>query len=82
MAHLSNATSADFLRVSVVGSSTAVIFEELGSGNNDAAVWDSFNASLNRFAGQTIYLLIEAADAGGGSLIEAAVDDVLIESGP
>jgi hypothetical protein len=82
MAHLNNATSADFLRVSVVGSSTATVFEELGSGDNDAAVWASFSTSLNSFAGQTIYLLIEAADAGSASLVEAAVDDVLIESGP
>jgi aminopeptidase S len=58
------------------------VFEELGSGDNDAAVWASFSTSLNSFAGQTIYLLIEAADAGSASLVEAAVDDVLIESGP
>ncbi len=30
-------------------------------------------------AGQTIYLLIEAADGGSGSPMEAAVDDVRIE---
>jgi hypothetical protein len=82
MAHLNNATSADFLRVSIVGSSTVVVFEELGAGNNDTAVWDTFNTSLNSFAGQTIYIRVEAADASGGSLIEAAVDDVLIESTP
>jgi hypothetical protein len=35
--------------------------------------------SLDTFAGQTIYLLIEATDAGGGSLIESGIDDVLIE---
>jgi len=81
MAHLNNATSADFLRVSVVGSSTATVFEELGSGNNDAAVWANFSTNLNSFVGQTVYLLVEAADAGSASLVEAAIDDVLIEVG-
>jgi hypothetical protein len=78
LAHLNNATSADFLRVSVVGNTTQVVFEELGAGNTDVAVWDSTTVSLNSFSGQTIYLLIEAADAGSGSLVEAAVDDVEI----
>jgi len=30
------------------------------------------------FAGQSIRILISAADAAGGSLVEAAVDDVVI----
>jgi len=34
---------------------------------------------LNGFKGQTIYLLISAADLKGASLVEAAIDDVLIE---
>lgn len=78
LSHYSNGSSADFLRVSVVGSSTAVVFEELAAANIDAATWDSFSTSLNSFAGQTVYILIEAADASGGSLVEAAVDDVRI----
>ncbi len=80
LAHYSNATSDDYLRVKVVGSTTQTVFEELGAGNTDGAVWDTFSTSLNAFRGQTIYLLIEAADGGGGSLVEAAIDDVLIES--
>ncbi len=55
------------------------MFEELGSGDYDEAAWADFNGSLDDFAGQTIYLLIEAADGGSGSLVEAAIDDVLIE---
>ncbi len=80
LAHYSNATSDDYLRVKVVGSTTQTVFEELGAGNTDAAAWDTFSTSLNDFRGQTVYLLIEAADGGGGSLVEAAIDDVLIES--
>jgi hypothetical protein len=78
LAHLNNATTDDYLRVQVVGSTTTTVFEELGAGDNDDAVWDSFSTNLNSFAGQTIYLLISAADAGSGSLIEAAIDDVHI----
>jgi len=78
LAHYSNSGSDDFLRVKVVGSTTQTVFQELGAADNDNAVWDYFSTSLNSFAGQTVYLLIEAADAGSGSLVEAAVDDVLV----
>jgi hypothetical protein len=84
LAHLSNSSPADFLRVRVYGADTsAIVFEELGSADDDFGGWDSVSVSLNAFAGETIYLLIEAADAGGGSLVEAAVDDVsILASGP
>ena len=64
-----------------MGSSSQVLFEELGAANDDDAVWDTAAVSLNAFAGQTIYLLIEAADASGGSLVEAGIDDVEITAG-
>ena len=54
------------------------LLEELGAAAADDAVWASLSTSLNSFAGQTVYLLIEAADASGASLVEAAVDDVKI----
>jgi C1A family cysteine protease len=79
LSHYSNGSSSDYLRVKVVGSTTQTVLEELASGNIDGAAWESFSTSLDAFAGQTIYLLIEAADGGSGSLIEAAIDDVLIE---
>jgi subtilisin family serine protease len=78
LAHYTNATTADYLRVKVVGSTTTTVLEELGSGDYDEAAWASFNTSLDAYAGQTIYLLIEAADGGSGSLIEAGIDDVSI----
>ena len=80
LSHYSNSGSDDFLRVSIVGNTTSVVFEELGAGDIDAASWASATANLNSFAGQTVYILIEAADGGGGSLVEAAVDDVRITS--
>lgn len=50
----------------------------LGSTSNVNAAWTTGSASLNAFAGQTVRILIDAADAGGASLVEAAVDDVKI----
>lgn len=78
LAHYSDATSDDYLRVKVVGETTEVVFEERGSPKLDQALWADFSVDLEQFAGQTVYLLIEAADAGDGSLLEAAIDDVLI----
>jgi hypothetical protein len=78
LAHGSNATSADFLRVSVVGTSTSVVFQQVGSAVNRDGGWVASTANLSAFAGQTIRLLIEAADADTASLVEAGIDDVKI----
>jgi hypothetical protein len=77
-AYSSNSSSADYLRVTILGLESQVVYEELGASNTDEAVWETLTVSLNDFAGQAIYILIEAADESGGSLVEAAVDDVLI----
>ena len=34
--------------------------------------------SLNAFAGQTVRIVVEAADAGTASLVEAGVDNVVV----
>ena len=78
LAHGTNSSSADFLRVRVIGSTTSLVFEELGAGNDDDAAWASFSANISSFAGQTVRIQIEAADASTASLVEAAVDDVRI----
>jgi hypothetical protein len=78
MAHLNNATSADFLRVSVVGSTTTQVFSEVGAANTDAAAWATATANISAFAGQTVRIRIEAADASTASLVEAGIDDVRI----
>ena len=78
LAHGSNATSADFLRVSVVGTTTSVVFQRIGSATDVDGVWATASANLTSFAGQTVRLLIEAADAGTASLVEAGIDDVRI----
>ncbi|MCI0390050.1 MAG: S8 family serine peptidase [Acidobacteria bacterium] len=78
MAHLNNSSSADFFRVSIVGGSTVVVLQELGAANDDDAVWATATVNISQFAGQTIRIRIEAADASGASLVEAGVDDVRI----
>jgi len=79
LAHYTNSSTADYFRVRIVsGATTTTVFEELGAANDDDAVWATQTVSLNAFAGQTIRILIEAADAGGASLVEAAVDDVRV----
>ncbi len=79
LAHGSNASNADFLRVSIVsGATTTVVFQRLGAATDVDGVWASTSASLNAFAGQTVTIRIEAADAAGASLVEAGIDDVRI----
>jgi hypothetical protein len=36
------------------------------------------SANVSAFAGQTVRILVDAADASGASLVEAAVDDVRV----
>jgi hypothetical protein len=77
LAHRNNSSTADYLRVRVAGAETTLL-EVLGKGNDVDAAWDSHTASLVDYAGQTIRLLIEAADEADPSLVEAAIDDVMI----
>ena len=77
-AHLNNSASDDFLRVFVVGSTTTQVLQELGAATTDAAAWATATANISAFAGQTVRIRVEAADAGTASLVEAGVDDVKI----
>jgi hypothetical protein len=78
LAHGSNSSSADFLRVSIVGTTTTTVFQRLGAAADVDGAWSTATASLNAFAGQTVRIRIEAADAAGASLVEAGVDDVRV----
>ncbi|HEX4955741.1 MAG TPA: endopeptidase [Thermoanaerobaculia bacterium] len=78
MAHLNNSSSADYLRVFVIGSTTSTVLEELNAANDDDAVWATASINISSFAGQTIRIRIDAADTSTASLVEAAVDDVRI----
>ena len=79
LAHGSNATSADFLRVRVVGASSATVLNVAGAAANRNGAWAaSPSIDLGAFAGQTVRIVIEAADASTASLVEAGVDDVVV----
>jgi hypothetical protein len=77
-AHDAASSSADYLRVWVMGATTKLVLQELGAANEDSAAWATAWIDVSAFAGQTIRLQIEAADNSAGSLVEAAVDDVRI----
>jgi hypothetical protein len=80
LAHMNNATSADYFRVRVVGANGTpqTVFTRPGGASALGAVWTTQSVNVSAFAGQTVRLLIEAADAGTASLVEAGVDDVVI----
>ncbi|MCO1582601.1 S8 family serine peptidase [Crossiella sp. SN42] len=79
LGHLANSAGADHLRIRVLaGDSGSVVFEQKTGTAGTAASWQSAKADLSSFAGKTIRVVVEAADAAGGSLIEAGVDDLRI----
>lgn len=80
-AHTLNASAEDALRVKVVGATTDTVLERHGAPVDIDAAWTRYTADLSQFAGQTVYLLMEATDGGPLSLVEAAVDDVSVTAG-
>ncbi|MFV2102006.1 M14 family zinc carboxypeptidase [Micromonospora sp. LOL_024] len=81
LAHGSNASSADYLRVSVVhNGGTTALLTQTGAASNRNGAWAVSNLNLTPYAGQSIRILVEAADASTASLVEAAVDNVTITS--
>jgi carboxypeptidase T len=75
LAYGSNSSSADFFRVQVNGQT---LVQRLGAAANFNGAWTTSTVSLDAFAGQTIRLVVSAADASTGSLVEAGVDDVRV----
>jgi carboxypeptidase T len=78
-AHNAKSTAADYLRVSING---MPVFTQAGSATNVNAVWKEATINLDAYAGQAVRVLIEAADGGHDSLVEAAVDDVRVYQQP
>jgi hypothetical protein len=77
-AHLNNSSADDLFRVQIIGAAAQTVLEELGSAVNDNAAWATRSVDISAFAGQSVRILISAADNAGGSLVEAGVDDVVI----
>src|SRR5690606_9719340 len=79
LAHLNNSSSADYLRVSVVGpNGSTTVLNQPGAATNRAGTWRTHQADISAYAGQTVRLHVEAADAGTASLVEAGVDTIAI----
>ena len=78
LSHASNSSNSDFLKVRILSTNNREVFAEYGSSNDDDGRWSNFSDDISDFAGQTIQLEIEAADNGQASLVEAAIDDVVI----
>jgi hypothetical protein len=80
LAHLNNATSADYFRIRVVGNNgqPQTLFTRAGSATNLAGAWTTQTVNLSAFAGQIVRIRFEARDFGTDSLIEAGVDNVVI----
>ncbi|AHH98736.1 S8 family peptidase [Kutzneria albida] len=82
LGNLANSAGADYLRVRVVsGGQSSVVAERKSTSTDTAATWSTTTADLSPWAGKTIRVLIEAADADAGSLVEAGVDDLRVTSG-
>jgi aminopeptidase S len=79
LAHGSNASSADFFRLSIVHSGgTTVQFTQAGAASNRDGAWAVGTWNISAYAGQSVRILIEAAGASGASLVEAGVDDITV----
>ncbi len=78
--HASNASRDDWFRALVETESgeRTVVKRERGAANTDRPAWSSVSVSLAPWAGQTVRIVFQAADRGGASTVEAAVDDVRI----
>jgi aminopeptidase S len=80
LAHLNNATSADFISVRVVGNNgvAQTVWSRGATASNVAGTWATRTANLSAYAGQTIRLRVEVVDNASASLVEAGFDNVVI----
>ncbi|GAB4052236.1 M14 family zinc carboxypeptidase [Catellatospora paridis] len=79
LAHGSNSSSADYLRISVVHSGgTTVLATITGAASNRNGAWGAASANLTAYAGQSVRFLVEAADASTASLVEAGLDNITV----
>ncbi|MEV6521415.1 CocE/NonD family hydrolase C-terminal non-catalytic domain-containing protein [Longispora sp. NPDC051575] len=79
LAHLNNASGADYLRVRIVhAGGTTTVFTRVGAASQVGAAWTVESVDLTAYAGQSVRILVEANDTDPGSLLEAGVDDVRV----
>ena len=62
----------------MIGATTATVLNVPGAAVDRDAAWTAASVDISAFAGQTVRIQVEAADAATASLVEAAVDDVRV----
>jgi carboxypeptidase T len=79
-AHSSNSSAADYFKVYIEDATgfRTLVRQELGAATTDLPRWVTPSVPMTRWAGQSIRIIFVAADRGGASTVEAAVDDVRI----
>lgn len=82
LAHGSNASSADFLRVRIVTAATTTVYERLGAAVNVNGAWTQQTVDLTSFKGQAVRVQVECADASTASLVECGLDSIQITLTP
>ena len=84
--HLNNSSSADYLRIEILNAADdnvlTTVVSENGASSYRSALWTGASADLTSYAGETIYIRVRSSDAGGGSKLEIAIDDVEIIETP
>ena len=82
LAHLSNSSSADYLLIRVYDrfnpSDIVEVVNKRGVASEVAANWMVLNSDISNFNSKTIHVEIFAADESGASLVEAAIDEIMI----
>jgi hypothetical protein len=80
-AHLASSNGQDIFRVTLIGETgQQTLLDESGVGALRAGVWTPVSVDISAFAGENVQILLEAADGGGGSIVEAGVDDLRLSS--
>ncbi|XRQ10394.1 M4 family metallopeptidase [Actinomadura welshii] len=79
LAHLNNSSADDYLRVRVTGpNGSSTVLDERGAASDRGGSWRTATYDLSAYAGQAVRIVVEAADAGTASLVEAGIDNILI----
>lgn len=78
LAHAATSSTVDYLRVKVEGTTTQTVLEVRGAEAVVKPAWNRAAVKLTGLAGQNVRVVVEAADTGRSSVVEAAVDDLVM----
>ena len=73
------AFTAEYTVLRKLGSTTSTVLDVRGAAANRNGSWNQASVDLSGFAGQTVRIQVEAADASSASsVVEAGVDEVRV----